>query len=283
MTDSYHVFAGWLIDGTGGPIQQNVLIRVEEGVLATIEKEVDQEGLPQTEDDGKLPLVNLGRSTLMPVLVDSHVHLFMSGERDPELRKTQLSQPFDSIKEVIARHLAQQLAHGVLAVRDGGDYGGHSLRYKKECLENSSPVTVKSPGRAWRAQGRYGRLIGRPPPRQASLADAIAACKDPADHLKIVNSGLNSLVRFGKETAPQFTAEELKAAVTAGDRCGLRTMVHANGRLPVELALTSGCHSLEHGFFMGRDNLERMAAAQTSLRCDGWLNSLAESSIGRVA
>ena len=35
-------------------------------------------------------------------------------------------------------------------------------------------------------------------------------------------------------------------------------MVHANGDLPVAQALEAGCHSIEHGFFMGRSNLERM-------------------------
>jgi imidazolonepropionase-like amidohydrolase len=39
-------------------------------------------------------------------------------------------------------------------------------------------------------------------------------------------------------------------------------MVHANGKLPVELAIEAGCHSIEHGFFMGRENLRRMADKQ---------------------
>lgn len=40
-------------------------------------------------------------------------------------------------------------------------------------------------------------------------------------------------------------------------------MVHVNGREPVRQSLTAGCHSIEHGFFMGPDNLQRMAASQT--------------------
>jgi imidazolonepropionase-like amidohydrolase len=36
-------------------------------------------------------------------------------------------------------------------------------------------------------------------------------------------------------------------------------MVHANGHLPVKLAIDAGCASIEHGFFMGRDNMKRMA------------------------
>jgi imidazolonepropionase-like amidohydrolase len=40
-------------------------------------------------------------------------------------------------------------------------------------------------------------------------------------------------------------------------------MVHANGELPVRIAVEAGCDSIEHGFFMGRDNLERMARQGT--------------------
>lgn len=68
-------------------------------------------------------------------------------------------------------------------------------------------------GRAWHAAGRYGRLIGRPP--AGGLGKAVVRCGDRADHVKIVNSGLNSLKCFGKQTAPQFRASEMKAAVAA--------------------------------------------------------------------
>ena len=36
-------------------------------------------------------------------------------------------------------------------------------------------------------------------------------------------------------------------------------MVHANGKMPVNIAVAAGCHSIEHGFFMGRENLKQMA------------------------
>ena len=39
-------------------------------------------------------------------------------------------------------------------------------------------------------------------------------------------------------------------------------MVHANGRKPVRDAIDSGCDSVEHGFFMGRENLKRLAEKQ---------------------
>jgi imidazolonepropionase-like amidohydrolase len=36
-------------------------------------------------------------------------------------------------------------------------------------------------------------------------------------------------------------------------------MVHANGHLPVKLAICAGCDSIEHGFFMGEENMRRLA------------------------
>ena len=258
MTRSFFFTAGCLIDGIGGPSRRNVLVRVKKGIISSIRDARD--------DDFAIPgLVDLSMYTVLPAMVDSHVHLFMSGTGDPSVRSAQLNAGFREIKDVIVRHLEQQITHGVAAVRDGGDYAGHALRYKKECLGSAGvPVLVKAAGRAWRAPGRYGRLIGRPPIMGLSLSEAIAREQGDSDHVKIVNSGLNSLTFFGKETPEQFSLGQLKAAVSAARRLGLGTMVHANGRLPVRLAIEAGCHSIEHGFFMGSENLKRMAERQVT-------------------
>jgi imidazolonepropionase-like amidohydrolase len=81
--------------------------------------------------------------------------------------------------------------------------------------------------------------------------------------VKIVNSGLNSLKVFGKETAAQFRSEDLRAATKAARELGLGSMIHVNGRSPVHDAVAAGCQSIEHGFFMGPENLELMAERQT--------------------
>ncbi|MFH1490865.1 MAG: amidohydrolase family protein, partial [Pseudomonadota bacterium] len=198
--------------------------------------------------------------TLLPGLVDAHVHLCMSGTADPVLRTRQLDAPFKEVREVIRRHLQDHLASGVLAVRDGGDHAGHVLRYKKEDdTPSMTPVRILCPGKAWHAQGRYGRMIGQPPPDGKSLAEAVIGQGEGADHVKIVNSGINSLTCFGRETPTQFRLETLRGAVDAGKALGMKTMIHANGKEAVRMAIDAGCHSIEHGFFMGEENLKRMA------------------------
>jgi len=256
------IHAGWLIDGSGRTALQNRLIVVENGVFQAIEDAREHAVPAVIRRSGRW--LDLSRCSVLPGLVDAHLHLFMSGTDDPEIRRRQLNAKFGEIREVIAGHLAQSTDHGVIAVRDGGDYGSHALRYKTECLaEHPAEMTVRVAGRAFRAPKRYGRLIGRPPLPGQSLADAVAGMAGAVDHVKIVNSGLNSLTRFGWQTAPQFDMAELRAAVIAAHDRGRKVMVHCNGEEPVALAVNAGCDSVEHGFFMGEENLKRMSDAGT--------------------
>ena len=271
-TDSKRIQAGWLIDGSGGKIQENVRLSIQDGLIAAVAASDPGRAEPALDLD-------LTGCTLLPCLVDSHVHLFMSGTSDLKIRACQLDAPFSEIKIVISRHIADQLLSGVTAVRDGGDRHAHALRYRDECLDtDKTPFQLQAAGRAWHRPGRYGRLIGREP-AAGLLAEAIAAESAKIDHVKIVNSGLNSLVKFGHQTPPQFTLAEMRAAVRAARFKDLSVMVHANGKIPVEIAVSAGCRSIEHGFFMGKENLKQMAekdifwiptAATMKAYCDHW-------------
>ena len=231
--------AGWLIDGSAKPIRAKVQLRVINGRIETIrENQPIRSG--QTPDNSDAQTLDLNDATILPALVDSHVHLTMSGTMDQDERVRQLDMGFDLAEDVIRKHLDQHLAAGVLAVRDGGDKGAHVLRYKRKHLRSHPmPVQVKSAGRAWRKPGRYGQLIGRALDPTTSLRQAIEEETELVDHLKIVNSGLNSLVEFGKQTLPQFDGDELRAAVSAADQRRLKIMVHANGQIPVQTAVAA--------------------------------------------
>jgi imidazolonepropionase-like amidohydrolase len=271
------VHAGWLIDGSGGPVQENVLIHIQEHAIRSINPV--PKGLCITSPS----FLDLSDYTLLPRLVDCHVHLFMSGTDDIAARKRQLEAGYDELKDVITDHIARHTTSGVGAVRDGGDGKGLVQQYQQACRKshdgNESPcgsaashrpmtLHIKVAGKAWHQRGRYGKLIGRSPATGETLSDAIrreATLPEffRPDHIKVVNSGVNSLICYGKETLPQFSLEELTQAVGEAGRKQLRMMVHANGVLPVQIAVTAGCHSIEHGFFMGAENLSRMRDRQT--------------------
>jgi len=254
MNEPKYISAGYLIDGSGGPIRKDILLIIEGGRIAAIE--------PFCRNDIPDPtrLVDLSRSTIIPPLVDSHAHLALSGSIDKEVRARQLEARYPEVAVTIERNLAYHFSQGIFAVRDGGDRHGHVLRYREEKASAMPvPVRLQVSGRAWHRAGRYGSMLGRHPAEHETLAEAFSRDYDSIDQLKLINSGPNSLKEFGKQTPPQFTLEELRETVRLAHDRGLPVMVHANGVEPVRMAIEAGVDSIEHGYFMGRDNLARMA------------------------
>lgn len=252
---SRQFLAGWFLDGTGARVRKRALMSVDEkGLIREIQADATGcEGVGGS-------VVDLTACTILPPLIDSHVHLSLSGTTDEDARRRQLAASYTEAKPPIHAHLAAHLTHGILGIRDGGDYGAYALQYRNGMpIHPPFPVSLRAAGRAWHAPGRYGRLIGRSPAPGQTLAQAITIDQDPSDHVKIVQSGLNSLKEFGRESPPQFSRAELAEAFRAARSRGLRIMVHANGALPVKEAIAAGCDSIEHGFFMGEANLSRMA------------------------
>jgi len=251
------ILAGWLIDGSGGSIRKRQVITVESGRIASIS--------PEAPDDRQCErFTDLSGCVVLPPLIDSHVHLCMSGSIDPELRKRQLRAEYDELVPVIAEHLRHLFSHGVLAARDGGDRLGSVLRYLREHHEESeNPVVVQSPGIAFHRKNRYGALIGAAVEENESLVAAWESRQQESEVIKIVNSGLNSLTRFGAGTRVQFSEDDIGQLVRAATRAGKSVMVHANGRQPVAEAVRAGCDSIEHGFFGGSEVLDLMAERGT--------------------
>ena len=246
--------AGWLIDGSSRTAMKDCLIEFSGEKISSVTEITPGIEIPSEYMD-------FSGCTMIPGLVDSHTHLTMSGTLDQGIRNMQITDGYHSAEPRIKKHINDYLKYGVVAVRDGGDFHAHALRYKNKFHSKKDlPIIIYAAGNGYHAKGRYGQLLGMALAPGRNLAQAILEDFRPGiDHIKLVNSGLNSLTEFGRETSPQFTREELKEAVQAAGNIGLTVMVHANGKLPVRTAVESGCHSIEHGFFMGNDNLKRMA------------------------
>ncbi len=250
------IIIGWLIDGSGGLAKEKKFLHINNGRIEQIRN-------AGKTDFTRTKTLDLSSSTVLPCLVDSHVHLTLSGTTERNVRTRLLSAGYDKAKTVIRDHLRNHQDHGVLAVRDGGDKNAHVLRYCRECHGTNEPdVVVKTSGKAWHQKGRYGGLIGQAPADNEKLSNAFGSATEGIDQVKIVNSGLNSLTEFGKETSPQFSFGEMKEVVLKARMLGRKVMVHANGKVPVSIAIDAGCDSIEHGFFMGKENLKKMAEKQ---------------------
>ncbi len=261
---NYFVIAGWLIDGSNCKVQKDVVLEISGEKVSGIH--VAEPVFLDYIRSQKQRVFDYSKDTVLPALIDNHVHLSLAGTTNPEIRQNQLSQ-HQSLSKVYRRictHLNLHCDYGIAAVRDAGDFRGFVQAFvaaKSKCLPAS--IRLQFCGKGWHNTGRYGRMIGCAVKRNTALASEIENSKELCGGwVKIVNSGLNSLVQFGQETAPQFSRADLRAAVQTAISRGLRVMVHANGKIPVRLAIEAGCHSIEHGFFMGQSNLKRMADKQ---------------------
>jgi imidazolonepropionase-like amidohydrolase len=247
MNSKIQIRAGWLIDGSGSPCKKDVLIEIRNGLICGIDK---------ANEISHNNFIDLSSCTAIPCLTDCHTHLAWSGT-DKTGRRDQFDTGFPEAEKIIKYNLDKYLANGISAVRDGGDRNGHALKFKTE-LHNDSRIRICSAGLALYKPGRYGSIIGAEVNDSRDIIKRIREARG-IDHIKIVNSGLNSLTRFGDQTEPQFEKDELDIIVQTAKSIGLPVMVHANGEIPVRTAIEAGCTSIEHGFFMGRDNLKRMA------------------------
>jgi imidazolonepropionase-like amidohydrolase len=243
------VRAGWLIDGRGGPRRPKVWMALRGDQLVYI----------GPDDRRHEAFLDLSHATVLPALIDAHVHLVFSGTLDAMARRAQLQQTPQQALAAIRRHLQDHRRCGIAAVRDGGDRRGDVLQYRRQHLDGGASSVHLAAGRTWHAAGRYGAMLGQAPPAGVSLAQDAQPYLEAIDHVKVIQSGLNSLDRFGHQGPPQFGADDLRALVKAAHAARRPVMVHANGEPGVRTAVEAGCDSIEHGYFMGDDNLRRMA------------------------
>ena len=127
MDKVIYVHAGWLIDGSGQKTLSDQLISIKNSRIQSIGK-WKESYLPA---EG---LIDHSQCTVLPGLIDSHVHLFMSGTQDRKIREDQLDAPYKTIKPVNIEHIKGLLRYGAVAVRDGGDRHAHTLRFRNESL-----------------------------------------------------------------------------------------------------------------------------------------------------
>ena len=252
----WSVHCGWFIDGSGSPPGRDVVLDIASGRIQGIH--------PADSSAGGTELLDRRGFTVIPPLADAHVHLHLSGRCDAVLRQRQLEADGERLGHEMDLRMRRHFRRGILAVRDGGDALGQTLDMARGQSHRRPPgFVLRTCGWAWHQIGRYGRTFGRAPEPGQTLAQALETCGPDIDHVKIIHSGINHLTCFGAPSRSQFDSKELRDAVAAAHRRGLRVMVHANGPVPVAEALAAGCDSIEHGFFMGEANLEAMALRET--------------------
>lgn len=243
-----------LFTGITPHVKKNVRIHIWDGKVQLIEKrDFNNKGLPVGRKNCRV--ISSDNLTVIPGLIDCHVHLALDG------LNSQPPQPGEpSLTEGLQEKLASNLAHGIIAVRDGGDRDGIGLacRNMVNNVELKGPVVMAS-GKALRKNGGYGSFLGAGT-APGELAQAMKKLlKDGINQFKVLVSGIVSFREYSRVGRIQFSLKELEQIVkTAGDH-GLKVMAHASSDEAVQLCIRAGVHSIEHGYFISEDSLKAMA------------------------
>jgi imidazolonepropionase-like amidohydrolase len=179
-------------------------------------------------------------ATLLPGLIDGHVHLCAGAEQDAldlDAERSNLER-----EAVIRRALQDQLAAGVTTVRDLGD---HAYAVVDRTSGDDEP-TVLGSGPPVTTPGGHCAAMGGVAAGPSALARAVA---DHAAHrvaaVKVIVSG-GAMTRGSELLALQYTDEEVSLIVRDAHELGLPVTAHAHSLQSVEVSIAAGVDGIEH-------------------------------------
>jgi imidazolonepropionase-like amidohydrolase len=198
--------------------------------------------------------VELPGCTLLPGLVDVHVHLVASG--GPDLASDIPGSEAERTLAAVA-NARRHLDAGVTLVRDLGATGGEAIAVGRaiEAGVVEGPRVIAA-GPAVTMTGGHISYLGRVADGPEQLRAAVRANLDMgAGCIKVVATG-GVLTKGLDPRVASYTQPELDALVDEAHRLGLRVAAHAIGEGGVAAALRAGVDSVEHGMFLDDESIE---------------------------
>ena len=215
-------------------------------------------------------VIDLGDTTLLPGLIDAHVHLFLHPGAE-DLQTVQESVPQRTIAATLAA--GADLMAGFTAERDMGTEGAGAADTAVRDAINHGLIPgprLRISGNAIDILGGHEDAIGYNPEQHvlpnatwANNANELVTVireqyKLGADFTKIYETGPDS-VSDGKLTTPyQFSEAELAAAVHEAARVGKRVAVHATGEPGTLYAARAGVASIDHAYQLSDETMRLM-------------------------
>lgn len=264
ISQNTYLHCGKLIDTQKGKVLKEMTIVVSEDKIVSVEK-----GYLSRQNSEDV-LIDLKAKTVMPGLIDMHVHIEHETNPKRYLQKYTLN---DADVAFNALGFAEAtLKAGFTTVRDLGGSGVNiSLRNAINSGKVMGPRIITAGkslattgGHADPTNGSRKALMGDPGPKEGvvnSVEDAKKAVrqryKNGADCIKITaTGGVLSVAKSGSN--PQFTIEEIKAICETAKDYGMHVAAHAHGDEGMKRAVIAGVKTIEHGTLMSEETMELM-------------------------
>jgi len=244
-----------LVDGTGAGPRPGVDVVLEGGKIASV-------GGPHP--GGEAEVIDLQGRTLMPGLIDCHVHLTFSGE-PPEVERA-ATVPVPDLAWTAAVAARETLDGGITTVRDVGARAGVAIRLREAIAAGRVPgPRVRAAGSIICMTGGHGWFIGREADGPDDVRRAVREqLKAGADCLKFTATG-GGMTPGVDPRASSFTEAELAAGVDEAHKAFRRAAAHAQGNAGIKNAVRAGIDSIEHGVYLDDEVVEEMLRRGTFL------------------
>jgi len=249
------IYCGKLIDPMAGQVLTEMTVIVSGNMVSAVQK-----GYAAAATDDKV--IDLKNRTVMPGLIDCHVHLEDQQSANQQLKRFTQNEADIAFQSTV--YAKTTLMAGFTTVRDVGGTGVNvSLRNAINKgivigphVYTSDKLLASTGGHADPTNGAREGLYEEPRFTE-NVVDGKDACikavrqmyKEGADLIKITASGgVLSLEKDG--AGAQFNDEELKAIVETAKDYGMRVAAHAHGAEAIKRAIRAGVTSIEHGTYM---------------------------------
>ena len=261
---------GTLIDGNGGSPLPNAAVLIKDNRIAVVGS--DQSiSLP----DAPVEIIDVQGGTIMPGIVDTHVHLMIEGVDLMTIMREPFSLPFYRAVGAMQRTLNA----GVTSVRDAG---GADLGLKRAVeqglvdgprMQISVSIMSITGGHVDFYMPNSSRISLFPayPGRPDAICDGIDGVRLKVREILRAGADIIKICSTGGVMSPtdhpefsQFSPEELDVIVReAAYRRGTKVMAHAQGLQGIRHAVEAGVHSIEHGIFLDEAVCELMVEKGT--------------------
>jgi len=252
------IVGGTLLDGTGRDPIKNATVLFDESIITV-----------GPSEDIKIPSkaqeINGAGMTIMPGLIDAHIHISGRRTRD-RLRNMIESDLLKAIRCVVDVNKALEM--GFTTLRDVGSTIGLSLRTAINEGTVPGPRIVTAHKIISQTAGHgdvhylpinwvkdSGRMIVDGPDecRRAARLNI----REGVDLLKLCTTG-GVMSQKDVPGSPQFTVDEIKAVVEEGHRVGIKVAAHAQGAEGIKNAIISGVDTIEHGTYIDDEGIQMM-------------------------
>lgn len=195
------------------------------------------------------------------MFIDAHVHISLNGENAKQYRERLQEDP-ETARKLVRKTFLAYRERGILAVRDGGDSIG-LYELAREVAQEVG-IRYKTPIYGLYKKGYYGNFIGLPVEDKEDIRCAIEDLLDKkADFIKVALSGMMSFDAYGVAGDIGFTKDEFRYLMDRTHHYGLKAMVHVNTPEGVDLALSCGADTIEHGYYLSEEALHQMKENKT--------------------